>query len=95
MTTEELHEKITALRNEGFGEVYVCDDQSGKIYPPHQHDYRSVHWIVAGKMDITIDGRTETLNVGQRSDVGAGVSHQVNIGSEGCMFIIAEDHIAT
>ncbi len=94
MTTEELHEKITTLRNEGFGEVYVCDDPPGKIYPPHQHDYRSVHWIVAGQMDITVDNKTDTLQVGQRSEVGANIIHQVNIGPEGCMFIIAEDHIA-
>ena len=92
MTIAELRKQITALREEGFPEVYVVDDVAGKFYAPHEHTYRSVHWIVEGELTIIIEGKTETLTSGQRSNVGANILHEVTIGPQGCLYIVAEDH---
>ncbi len=93
MDTIDLRKEINILRQEGFKEAYVVDDPPGKIYPPHQHPYRSVHMIIEGEMSITAEGKTEVLHPGSRSDVGANVLHNVTIGPNGCMYIVAEDQV--
>ncbi len=91
MNTIDLRREIDILRKEGFEEAYVVDDPPGKIYPPHQHPYRSVHMIIEGEMALTANGKTEVLKPGSRSDVGADVMHNVTIGPSGCMYIVAEE----
>lgn len=53
-----------------------------------------MHKIIEGEMEVIINGATHKLTPGQRNDVPAGVSHSVKIGDNGCMYIIAEDHVA-
>ncbi len=94
MDTIDLRSQIDVLRKEGFAEAYVVDDPPGKFYPPHEHPYRSVHMIIEGEMSIRANDKTEVLHPGSRSDVGANVSHEVTIGPNGCMYIVAEDQVA-
>lgn len=93
MDTIDLRREVEILRQEGLAEAYVVDDPPGKFYPSHQHPYRSVHMIIEGEMSITAGGKTEVLHPGSRSDVGANVQHEVTIGPNGCMYIVAEDHV--
>ncbi len=81
---------MLGLRNEGFEEVYMCDDVPGKIYDAHQHPYRSVHLVLQGSMRITMNGNSHQVSLGERSDVPQNTMHSVVIGDEGCMYIVAE-----
>lgn len=63
-------------------------------YPPHSHAGLTTHLITKGEMTLWYprDASPEktTFGVGARVDVDAGRIHEVQVGSNGCTYVIGE-----
>lgn len=63
-------------------------------YSPHSHRGLTTHLILKGQLAITYpkeeNPEKKTYGVGDRVDVGAGVTHEVWMGPEGCTYVIGE-----
>lgn len=88
MATEAEHRK--QLEREGFSAVFVQRDGAGKHYPPHTHSEISAHIILEGNMELTVEGKRNDLNPGDRFDVPANAVHDATIGARGCTYLIGE-----
>lgn len=63
-------------------------------YSPHSHRGLTTHLILKGQFTIAYPKEEnpdkKIYGVGDRVDVGAGVTHEVWIGPEGCTYVIGE-----
>lgn len=62
-------------------------------YSPHSHRGLTTHLILKGQLTITYpkeENPEKTYGTGDRVDVGAGIVHEVWMGSEGCTYVIGE-----
>lgn len=82
------YEKI--LRDEGFAVTYVWQDGPGGFYPEHTHSCETAHIILEGEMIVTTQGKTQTLQPGDRFDIPANTRHSVRMGPQGCRYLIGE-----
>ena len=87
MTKAEWTDKLI---EEGFGGIHVQKDKKNVRYPAHGHPFISAHVILEGSMTLAVDGEIIRLNVGDRYNVPKEVVHVVQIGSEGCTYLIGE-----
>ncbi|PYT81731.1 MAG: cupin domain-containing protein [Acidobacteria bacterium] len=78
------------LKFEGFSQTYVWQDGPGTFYPDHTHAVGTAHIILSGEMTLTMNGRTETYQAGDRCDVPAGTVHSAKMGPKGCRYLIGE-----
>jgi len=78
------------LRQEGFRQTYVWQDEPNVFYAEHVHNQETAHIILSGAMTLIIGGDAKTYHAGERCDVPAGASHSARIGPQGCRYLIGE-----
>jgi quercetin dioxygenase-like cupin family protein len=74
-----------ATASRGASEVSVVRQrqQPGGFNPPHTHDREEVLVLLAGMLDVTANGETQTLRAGDAVTVPANTAHQLrNAGDE-------------
>ncbi len=79
------------LRAEGFGRFFTWRDGPNASYPDHTHPVRTAHVILDGEMIVTSEGRTRTVNAGERLDVPANTIHSARMGPAGCLYLVGEE----
>ncbi len=73
----EFHEGVT-LHAMGGDQVLLCrvTYAPGKRVPPHVHEHtEQVMAIVAGEVELTVEGKTSTLRTGDVACVNRGLEH--------------------
>jgi mannose-6-phosphate isomerase-like protein (cupin superfamily) len=78
------------LRTEGFVHTYIWQDGPHAHYSDHTHATETTHVILDGEMTLTMDGRSVTYRVGDRTDVPAGAVHSARMGPAGCRYLVGE-----
>lgn len=62
----------------------------GYVLPPHQHSHDETLVVLKGRLSITIDGRTTTLQQGGYAVIPAGVTHSFKTaGWSGCELVVS------
>ena len=89
--TTELAPEIleNTLKAEGYPQVWIRQDKSGFLYPPHIHPVESTRVVLAGSMEAKITGQTYFLCPGDRLTIFKNIEHTVTAGPQGCTFVIA------
>jgi quercetin dioxygenase-like cupin family protein len=59
-------------------------------YPPHEHDYHKVLYVLFGSITFGIGERNVTLKTGDRLDLPAGVVHDAQVGEAGVVCLEAQ-----
>ena len=72
------------LRAEGLS-YYRWSNGPGDVYPPHQHNYNKVIYVVQGSITFGLPEKKEAivLNSGDRLDLPAGIVHDAVVGPNG------------
>ena len=78
------------LEAEGFSHMFVWQDEPRAFYPDHTHAGLTAHIILDGEMTLTINGESQTVRPGERSDVPAGAVHSARMGLQGCRYLVGE-----
>lgn len=88
-TAPRTGELRTALESEGYG-VFAWSDPPGRTYAAHAHGEDQSHWIISGRLELTVDGfGTFTLEPGDRDFMPAGTVHAARvIGNEPVVYLI-------
>jgi quercetin dioxygenase-like cupin family protein len=87
----ELSERfIQTFEKEGYDSVSEWQDEPGKAYPKHSHDYKSSILVTDGSITFDITGQKKTLSPGQRLDIPAGDLHSAQVGENGVIYIFGE-----
>jgi quercetin dioxygenase-like cupin family protein len=83
---EELAER---MRAEGYS-VFKWSDAPGSFYPDHEHAEDQSHWIVSGRLELSVRGVGEIiLGPGDRDFMPAGTVHSARvIGDEPVVYLI-------
>jgi len=83
----ELEEQ---LREAGFRNTLVWEDEPDRRYSDHAHPVETAHIILEGEMTVTMHGQSTTYRAGDRCDVPAGITHAARMGPAGCRYLIGE-----
>jgi quercetin dioxygenase-like cupin family protein len=78
------------LREEGFRNTFVWEDEPDRRYSDHTHPVETAHIILEGEMTVTMHGQSTTYRAGDRCDVPAGITHAARMGPAGCRYLIGE-----
>ncbi len=68
---KQLRESLEA---DGYS-VFEWSDAPGTVYQAHAHDEDQSHWIISGALQLTVAGKTYTLQAGDRDFLPARTSH--------------------
>jgi len=63
------------------------------VYPPHEHPYHKVLYVLFGSITFGMEDRQVTLHTGDRLDLPPGVVHDAHVGEAGV--VCAEAQIFT
>jgi quercetin dioxygenase-like cupin family protein len=82
------------LTIEGY-QVFSWTDQPGIIYGMHKHDEQQSHWVISGKLEITVEHvGTFLLEAGDRDFMPANCYHSARvIGDEPVTYLIGSKEI--
>lgn len=82
----ELRQVLAA---EGFS-VYKWTDRPGAVYGTHSHIEDQSHWVLSGKLELTIQSfGTVVLDAGDRDIIPAGTHHSARVvGDEPVVYLI-------
>ena len=76
------------LQNEGY-RVFQWSDAPGTTYGPHSHPEDQSHWILSGKLELTVEDETYTLRAGDRDYLAANTTHSAFVsGDEPVTYLI-------
>ncbi|MCX7640838.1 MAG: cupin domain-containing protein [Pyrinomonadaceae bacterium] len=77
--------------SEGY-RVFQWSDSPSTVYPIHKHDNEQSHWIISGKLELTIENvGTFVLGPGDRDFMPAGTYHSARVVSdEPVIYLIGE-----
>jgi mannose-6-phosphate isomerase-like protein (cupin superfamily) len=59
-------------------------------YPPHEHDYHKVLYVLFGSITFGIEDHKITLKAGDRLDLPPGVVHDAQVGEAGVVCLKAQ-----
>ena len=76
------------LEDEGFGHIFVRQDQPEAFYPEHTHACLTTHIILEGEMTLTMNGQSKKYGAGERFDVPSDAAHSARVGPAGCRFLV-------
>ena len=64
---------------------YVWSNGPGDVYAAHRHSYHKVIYVVRGSITFGLpdSGDKVTLNIGDRLELPAGVTHNAIVGNQG------------
>jgi quercetin dioxygenase-like cupin family protein len=88
MNKEELKSKLTS---EGFPFVYEWKDEPSSEYKEHTHRGKTAFYVLAGSIEIYINGEVKLFRKGDRFDAPVGVPHSAKVGPDGCEYIVGEE----
>lgn len=79
------------MEREGY-RVFQWGDRPEMTYALHKHDEDQSHWIISGKLELTIERvGTFTLEAGDRDFMPAGIWHSARVMSEeGVVYLVGE-----
>lgn len=79
------------LAAEGFS-VYKWSDRPGAVYGVHSHVEDQSHWILSGRMELTVEGFGEfLLEAGDRDHMPGGTNHSARVVGDGpVVYLIGE-----
>ena len=84
----DLDEFESALRREGFDEIYKGDSPPGNAVEAHLHErFDARTLVVSGGCTQTINGVPRTYGEGDIYFIPAGSTHQELIGPQGMRYI--------
>jgi quercetin dioxygenase-like cupin family protein len=64
----------------------------GKYFlPQHAHTHNETIVVIKGKLEITVDGKTETLAPGSYVTIPAATPHTLKAGWRGCEILVVLD----
>ena len=77
------------MESEGYS-VFHWSDDVGAIYPVHMHGDNQSHWIISGRLELTVEGYgIVVLKPGDRDFMPAGTSHSAQVlGDEPVAYLI-------
>ena len=77
------------MEAEGYG-VYRWCDRPGAVYGVHTHSDDQSHWVISGRLGLTVSGSGEfELGPGDRDFMPAGTEHSARaIGDETVVYLI-------
>ena len=83
---EALRERMEA---EGYGVFRWCD-RPGAVYEVHTHSDDQSHWVISGRLKLTVYGSGEfELGPGDRDFMPAGTEHSARVvGDETVVYLI-------
>ena len=62
------------LQSEGFS-VFQWSDAPQTVYEPHLHADNQSHWVISGRLELTVGNETYTLEAGDRDFLPANTVH--------------------
>jgi quercetin dioxygenase-like cupin family protein len=79
----------SALEREGYS-VFQWSDAPGRVYGEHRHGDDQSHWIIAGKLELTVENfGTVLLEAGDRDFMPANTVHAARVvGDEPVVYLI-------
>ncbi|MBX3292203.1 MAG: cupin domain-containing protein [Acidobacteria bacterium] len=79
------------LADEGYFS-FRWSDAPGAVYPDHHHSTDQSHWILSGRLELTVEGYgTFVLEAGDRDIMPAGTKHSARVlGNEPVVYLIGE-----
>lgn len=76
------------LQSEGYS-VFQWSDAPGTTYAAHSHPEDQSHWILSGKLELTVEDETYTLSAGDRDYLAANTTHSAFVpGDEPVTYLI-------
>jgi len=69
------------LQSEGFS-VFQWSDAPQTVYGPHSHGEDQSHWIISGRLELTVGDETYTLEAGDRDFLPANTVHAAFVPGE-------------
>ena len=78
------------LRVIGYSEIFQWHDGPSTVYDAHTHPTHNTYYILRGDMHVHYPphGHSIYYKQGDRFDVIATVLHSVDIGKQGCVFMV-------
>ena len=73
-TPPDAAELRRRLQSEGYS-VFQWSDAPGTIYAAHSHPEDQSHWILSGKLELTVENETYMLSAGDRDYLAANTTH--------------------
>lgn len=72
------------MKSEGLF-YYRWSNRPGDVYPPHDHPYHKVIYVLKGSIIFGLPAADEqiTLDAGDRLDLPAGIAHNAVVGRHG------------
>lgn len=83
-----------AARARGYDEILVREWAPGQVNADHVHPFAVDAVVVAGSVELTVDGATRRLGAGDTFRIAAGQPHAERYGPEGATFWVARRHAA-
>ena len=79
------------MEAEGYG-VYRWCDRPGAAYGVHIHSDDQSHWVLSGRLRLTVNGSREfELGPGDRDFMPAGTEHSARVvGDEPVVYLVGE-----
>ncbi len=82
------------MERDGF-RVFQWSDNPGKFYGPHKHEEDQSHWVVTGKLEITVKGGgVHLLEAGDRDFMPAQTYHAAQVIGDGPVLYLIGEKIA-
>jgi len=87
-TVPEVAELRRRLQSEGY-RVFQWSDAPGTTYAAHSHPEDQSHWILSGKLQLTVGNEIYTLGAGDRDYLAANTNHSAFVpGDEPVTYLI-------
>jgi quercetin dioxygenase-like cupin family protein len=81
-------EAIQEISDAGWRHV-SWHDEPGDAYPPHTHDVDQFLYVVAGSLELEVEGQTIVLDPGDRLALPARTVHAARTHASGATYLIA------
>jgi quercetin dioxygenase-like cupin family protein len=79
---------LQKFTDEGL-EPYWWSNAPLDVYPPHDHPYHKVLYVLFGSITFGVGGQTLTLGPGDRLDLPPGIVHTAEVGEAGVVCLEA------
>ena len=87
MDHEQVADLKQKLKDEGYY-IYVYSYPGGMCFPPHSHAHETVHVVLSGTMQVTMDGEDHMLVPGERFIIPADKQHSAEVLGESPVVIL-------
>ncbi len=78
------------LRKDGYALIHEYNDPPNKKFPDHIHKGEELAVIMAGSLEVKMDGVDYLLKPGDELVFPANMVHSAKVGSDGCVYVVGE-----